>query len=97
MDGGRVDVGWGTDRGTFTMSWVERDGPPVSAPERRGFGTIVMEAMAESSVDGAVDLEYAPLGVTWRLSCPAANALGLNGDTQSNRSGRCAPTDRWAV
>jgi PAS domain S-box-containing protein len=72
---GRVDVGWGTDSGTFTMSWVERDGPPVSAPKRRGFGTIVMEAMAESSVDGAVDLEYAPSGVTWRLSCPAANAL----------------------
>ena len=73
--GGRVDIGWGTDGDTFTMSWVERDGPPVSAPKRRGFGTIVMEAMAESSVDGAVDLEYAPLGVNWRLTCPAANAL----------------------
>jgi hypothetical protein len=33
------------------MSWTERDGPPVSAPKRRGFGTIVMEAMAERSVD----------------------------------------------
>jgi hypothetical protein len=39
------------------------------------FGTIVMEAMAERSVDGAVDLGYASSGVTWRLSCPAANAL----------------------
>jgi PAS domain S-box-containing protein len=75
VDGGRVDIGWGTDGGTFTVSWVERDGPPVSAPKRRGFGTIVMEAMAASSVDGAVDLEYAPSGVTWSLTCPAANAL----------------------
>jgi two-component sensor histidine kinase len=75
VDGGRVDIGWGTDSDTFTMSWVERDGPPVSAPKRRGFGTMVMEAMAESSVDGAVDLEYAPSGVTWRLTCPAANAV----------------------
>jgi PAS domain S-box-containing protein len=75
VGGGRVDVGWGTDSGTFTMSWVERDGPPVFAPKRRGFGTIVMEAMAESSVDGAADLEYAPSGVTWRLTCPAAKAL----------------------
>jgi PAS domain S-box-containing protein len=74
-DKGHVEVRWGADSGTFTMSWVERDGPPVSAPKRRGFGTIVMEAMAECSVDGAVDLEYAPSGVTWRLSCPAANAL----------------------
>jgi two-component sensor histidine kinase len=74
-DTGRVDVRWGTDGDTFTMSWTERDGPPVSAPKRRGFGTIVMEAMTARSVDGAVDLDYAPSGVTWRLTCPAANAL----------------------
>jgi two-component sensor histidine kinase/PAS domain-containing protein len=42
---GRVDVRWGTDGDTFTMSWTERNGPPVSAPKRRGFGTIVVEAM----------------------------------------------------
>jgi hypothetical protein len=57
------------------MSWTEREGPPVSAPKRRGFGTIVMETMAERSVDGKVDLDYAPSGLTWRLTCPAANAL----------------------
>jgi PAS domain S-box-containing protein len=74
-DKGRVDICWGTDRDTFTMSWTERQGPPVSAPERRGFGTIVMEAMTERSVDGTVDLDYAPSGLTWRLNCPAANAL----------------------
>jgi PAS domain S-box-containing protein len=78
-DTGRVDICWGTDGDTFTMSWVERDGPPVSAPKRRGFGTIVMETMAERSVDGTVDFDYAPSGVTWRLTCPAANTLGPNG------------------
>jgi PAS domain S-box-containing protein len=74
-DSGRVDVGWGIAGGTLTMSWTEHDGPPVSAPKRRGFGTIVMETMAQRSVDGAVDLDYAPSGLTWRLTCPAANAL----------------------
>jgi len=72
---GRVDVCWGSDGKSLTMSWTEREGPPVSAPKRRGFGTIVMEAMAERSVDGKVDLDYAPSGLTWRLTCPAANAL----------------------
>src|SRR5262249_51316881 len=43
---------------------------------RRGFGTIVMEAMAARSVDGAVKLDYATSGLTWRLTCPSANALG---------------------
>jgi PAS domain S-box-containing protein len=69
---GHVDIRWGTDGKTFTMSWTEREGPPVSAPRRRGFGTIVMEAMAERSVDGAADLDYAPSGLTWRLICPMA-------------------------
>jgi PAS domain S-box-containing protein len=74
-DKGRVDVCWGIDGRTLTMSWTEHDGPPVCAPKQRGFGTIVMEAMAEYSVDGAVGLDYEPSGLTWRLNCPAATAL----------------------
>jgi PAS domain S-box-containing protein len=74
---GRVDVSWGLANNTFTMSWAERDGPPVCPPQRRGFGTVVMQEMAERSVGGAVDLDYAPSGLTWRLTCPAANALEL--------------------
>ena len=79
-DKGRVDISWGVAGDTFTMNWIERDGPPVSAPQRRGFGTIVMKAMAERSVDGMVGLDYATSGVTWRLTCPAANALSARSD-----------------
>jgi PAS domain S-box-containing protein len=75
VDAGRVDVRWRRDGNVFAMSWIECNGPPVSQPKRQGFGTIVMKAMAERSVDGAVDLDYAPSGLTWRLTCPAANAL----------------------
>jgi two-component sensor histidine kinase len=74
-DMGRVDISWGTDGDILTMSWTEREGPPVSAPKGRGFGTVVMETMAERSVGGTVDVDYAPSGVSWRLTCPAANAL----------------------
>jgi len=74
-DMGRVNVSWGIEGNTFNMSWTESGGPRVSAPERRGFGTMVMEAMAEHSVDGTVSLDYASSGVTWRLICPSANAL----------------------
>jgi PAS domain S-box-containing protein len=38
-DAGRLDIGWGADGDTFTMNWTEREGPPVSAPKQRGFGT----------------------------------------------------------
>jgi PAS domain S-box-containing protein len=74
-DTGRVDIRWGTEDDTLTMSWIERDGPTAFAPKRRGFGTIVMEAMVERSLNGTVDLNYAHSGVTWRLACPAVSAL----------------------
>jgi PAS domain S-box-containing protein len=74
-DMGRVDVSWGSEGDTFAMSWTEREGPPASPPKRRGFGTTVMETMVERSMDGAVDLDYAPSGLSWRLTCPAAGVL----------------------
>jgi PAS domain S-box-containing protein len=75
-DRGRVDIGWESDGDTLTMIWTEHDGP-ASPPERRGFGTLVMGEMAKRSVGGEVEIHYRPSGVTWRLTCPAANALVL--------------------
>ncbi len=82
-DAGRVDIRWDVDGDTFTMRWTERDGPPASPPKRRGFGTTVMEAMVERSVEGRVDLDYARSGLTWRLTCPAASALD-SGEARAN-------------
>ena len=75
VDAGRVDVRWRLEGVTFVMSWTERNGPPVSPPERRGFGSTVVDSMAKLSVGGKVELDYAPSGLIWRLTCPAANAL----------------------
>ena len=77
-DRGRVDVCWGIAGDNLTMSWTEREGPLVSAPRRRGFGTIVMGAMAERSLNGTVDLDFRASGLTWRLICPAASALATS-------------------
>jgi PAS domain S-box-containing protein len=74
-DRGCVDVQWRREGGYFTMGWTECGGPPVTPPQRRGFGTTVMTALAERSVDGKVELGYAPSGLTWRLTCRAAKAL----------------------
>jgi two-component sensor histidine kinase len=74
-DSGGTDICWGTADDTFTMSWTERDGPPVSSPKRSGFGSTVIDTMAKLRVGGNVELDYAPSGLTWRLTCPAANAV----------------------
>ena len=48
-DTGQVDIRWnirqeeGTNR--FEISWTESGGPPVIAPDRRGFGSTVIERM----------------------------------------------------
>jgi PAS domain S-box-containing protein len=75
-EAGQVEIRWEiAEDDSFAMSWTERDGPPVSTPTRRGFGTVVMEGMMGYSMNGAVDLDYAPSGLTWRLTCPAARSL----------------------
>jgi PAS domain S-box-containing protein len=70
---GCVDVGWRFDGDKFTVSWMERNGPPVRPPERRGFGSTVVDSMVTRTVGGEVQLDYAPSGLVWRLTCPAAN------------------------
>jgi PAS domain S-box-containing protein len=87
VDAGRVDVHWRLEGDTFMMSWIERSGPLVSPPERRGFGSTVVDSMAKLSVGGEVELNYAPSGLIWRLTCLAANALEPLGN-ESNLRGR---------
>ena len=74
---GRVAVHWGLERdgGAFTISWREQGGPAVAPPSRNGFGSTVIGRLAESSLDGRVDLEFLRTGLFWRLRCPAAAVI----------------------
>jgi PAS domain S-box-containing protein len=72
---GHVEVGWRLDGGVFAMTWSESNGPPVSPPERRGFGSVVVISMVKQTIDGESELDYVSSGVVWKLTCPAANAL----------------------
>jgi PAS domain S-box-containing protein len=84
--GGRVDVRWRAEGGHFTMCWIERGGPPVTPPHRQGFGSTVITQLAERSVGGRVHLDYAPAGLTWRLTCRAAKVLeGWGGEDRCGR------------
>ena len=78
-DEGGIAVAWQIEKGggseRFTISWVESGGPQVVVPDYRGFGTTVVTKMAEMSLDAETKLDYAPSGLTWRLSCPVENAL----------------------
>jgi two-component sensor histidine kinase len=75
VESGGVDVSWGVDGDMFTMSWIEHDGPPVSPPDRTGFGSTVITSLAKLTIGGEAQLEHQPSGTIWYLTCPAENAL----------------------
>jgi PAS domain S-box-containing protein len=95
VDIGRVDVRWRLDGDVFAMSWTEFNGPPVSPPERCGFGSTVITSMVQQTVNGEVQLDYVPSGVVWNLTCPAAKALergnALYKNTESSARAAVAP------
>src|SRR5262249_29088532 len=51
-----------------------------------------MDAMAERSLGGRIELDDPPSGMTWQLACPAAN--GLEGARERPRVGRAARRSR---
>jgi PAS domain S-box-containing protein len=77
---GNVRVSWafedvGAHPRPLRLSWAERGGPPAAAPSKRGFGYVVIERMAASAVSGEATMEFAPEGLRWVLSIPAANLV----------------------
>jgi PAS domain S-box-containing protein len=61
---GRVEVSWRPDApGRLELEWVESGGPPVKPPERRGFGTQLIEKVLAAELHGEVRLEFRPEGV----------------------------------
>ncbi|MGA7325346.1 MAG: PAS domain S-box protein [Rhodomicrobium sp.] len=77
---GVVKVEWGLERRepeeeTFAMSWYEQGGPPVTRPAQSGFGSTVICRLAEMSLNGKVDLDFAVTGLTWQLQCRAKDVL----------------------
>lgn len=74
-DTGEVLVDWRVvDDGSgvrVRLSWRERGGPPVVAPERRGFGTSLIQRGLTAQLGGSADIEFAADGLRCTLDCPA--------------------------
>ena len=52
------------------VEWRESGGPTVIAPERRGFGSRLLEQGLAAELDGKVKLEFRPGGVRCRMELP---------------------------
>ena len=57
------------------MEWKEVDGPPVSEPERKGFGTRMLTRALASELGGKAALSYETDGLRYSISAPARSEL----------------------
>jgi PAS domain S-box-containing protein len=75
---GSVLVSWVVDTSSvpvqFRLVWQERGGPPVQEPDRKGFGSLLVERLLASDLDGTVVLSYAPGGVSCSITAPIDGA-----------------------
>ena len=70
---GRVAVTWDLIGGSpprLRLLWTETGGPPVVAPERRGFGTRVIESGLANELNGEIALSFEPPGVICGIEFP---------------------------
>lgn len=69
-EAGMVRITATTVDGRFQFIWQELDGPPVTPPTHKGFGTRLITSNLESDFDGTVELNFDPTGLVLTLSAP---------------------------
>jgi len=78
---GRVSVTWSVEdlagRTGVRIAWREAGGPPVEAPQRRGFGLRLIERGAPGELGGEARLEFAPAGVACVFQFPLSQKVML--------------------
>lgn len=71
---GRVEIGWRFEgrgaRRRIVLTWREHGGPPVAAPARQGFGSILIRRSLAKVLDSEVTHDFLPEGVAARISMP---------------------------
>ncbi len=68
--GGKLSVSWTTVDGKIRLVWKERGGPEVVPPRRNGFGRMLLERLVGPALDGDVNIDFAPEGVSCVIEFP---------------------------
>ena len=71
---GRISIKWLVIRSNrhdhFVFHWEEQGGPGVSEPDRKGFGSVVLEKVMAEYFGQSAEIEFAASGVSYELSGP---------------------------
>jgi two-component sensor histidine kinase len=70
VESGSVVIRWHVERENLLLEWREQDGPPVRLPQKRGFGTSMVERALAREFGGRVELSFPPEGVICTIEAP---------------------------
>ena len=56
--------------GQFVVSWREVGGPPVIPPNRKGFGSVIIERSLQHEIRGTTAVTFSPEGISCRIGIP---------------------------
>ena len=68
---GRVTVRWGRHEGRAKIVWLETGGPPVQPPQKRGYGSILLQRLVQAA-GGSFSMDFQPTGLTAEVSLALA-------------------------
>ncbi len=67
-DDGRVDITWSRkEDGSFKLNWNEVDGPPITPPPVRGFGSTILDRITGRYFNGTSQIAFEPNGVVFTI------------------------------
>jgi PAS domain S-box-containing protein len=72
---GCVQVQWSRAANNVVLRWTETGGPPVSPPDRKGFGTRVMDAMIRGQLKGEIRFDWRAQGLACEITMPHGNPI----------------------
>jgi PAS domain S-box-containing protein len=77
---GSVAIGWSLDGEFLVLQWTETGGPPVSPPQKQGFGTKIIGASLNKQRDEDANFDWRPEGLrcTIKLVCAPFNLSGAS-------------------
>ncbi|HEX2656223.1 MAG TPA: HWE histidine kinase domain-containing protein [Xanthobacteraceae bacterium] len=75
---GRIKIHWSITPNhpqMFRFQWIESSGPQVEKPQRRGFGSRLIEQGLAQDISGKVELSFAPEGLICTIEAPIEEIL----------------------
>lgn len=70
LPGGQVEIHSCVGTGVLELNWTERNGPTVSSPTSRGFGTRLLQHALAGDIGGSAAVQFAPSGLRCQIRLP---------------------------